>query len=169
MVSVIRSSLVILTAAGIIGALFPQTADAHPLHTTITEIVEDGAHGTVRATVRVFMDDLATMVKKTTNGRVSPASAAEWDLASQAYIRSAFGLRDKSGRDLPLKSCGVRRTGDLFWYCFEAAVPAAALLQVHANVLCDLYDDQVNVVQATVGGSRHSLLFTKGDKFKPLT
>jgi hypothetical protein len=35
-------------------------------------------------------------------------------------------------------------------------------------MLCELYEDQVNVVQGVVGGTRRSLLFVRGDRFKAL-
>jgi len=42
------------------------------------------------------------------------------------------------------------------------------VLQVRNVMLCELYEDQVNVVQSTVAGARRSLLFVRGDPFKPL-
>ena len=158
-----------LSMAVLAGTVHAHDLDAHPLHTTMTEIVDNPARGTVRATVRVFMDDLSTVIGKRTHGRVTPASGAAWDAASQTYMKSVFSLSDKDGHTLPLQSCGVKRTADLLWFCLEAARPDVASIRVSANVLCDLYDDQINVVQATVGGARKSLLFTKGDKAKPLS
>lgn len=152
----------------LIAAMTPRVAAAHPLHTTITEIVEDRAHGKIRATVRVFMDDLETVVRKSTHGRVSPASGAAWDAATQAYVKSTFGLRGHGGASLPLESCGVKRTADLLWFCYEATDPGVTPLDAFAFTLFDLYEDQVNVVQATMGGARSSLLFTRGDKPKRL-
>jgi hypothetical protein len=35
-------------------------------------------------------------------------------------------------------------------------------------MLCDVYADQVNVVQGMVGGTRSTLLFVRGDRFKVL-
>ena len=64
----------------------------------------------------------------------------------------------------------MRRTADLVWVCVEARSPAGlAPLSVRNAVMCDLFDDQVNVVQGTIGGSRRSLLFTRGDRAKRLT
>ena len=47
-----------------------------------------------------------------------------------------------------------------------AGLPALAIAN---RVLCDVWADQVNVVQATIAGSRRSLLFTKGDGRKSVT
>jgi hypothetical protein len=60
--------------------------------------------------------------------------------------------------------------GELLWICVEAAsAEGLAPLRVYNGMLSDLFDDQVNVVQGTVGGARRSVLFTKGDRAKALT
>ncbi|MEO7455915.1 MAG: DUF6702 family protein [Gemmatimonadaceae bacterium] len=133
---------------------------AHPLHTTLTELTEDRAHGVVRATVRVFADDFGTVLAR---------RGVTGDAAATNYVSSSFTFVDAAGRKLPATSCGIRRTGDLYWVCIEAPSAAGlAGLKVRAAVLCDLYDDQVNVVQGVVAGSRRSLLFVKGDAAKGL-
>jgi len=144
-------------------------AGAHPLHSTITEIVIDPARGTLRATVRIFADDLRSAVARTARGRSLPADGPAWDAAVLAYATSSVAVRDARGRMLALRHCGTRGTGDLLWLCLEGDVARdAGVLQVRNAMLCELYDDQVNVVQNGVGGARRSLLFVRGDRFKPL-
>ncbi len=128
--------------------------NAHPLHTTMTELTEDRAHGVVRATIRVFADDFGK---------------ARGQKTELAYVTSAFGFSDRNGRQLALRSCGTRSTGELLWICVEASsAEGLAALQVRNGMLSDLFDDQVNVVQGNVGGGRRSLLFTRGDRAKPI-
>lgn len=147
---------------------WPSRANAHPLHTAITELTEDRGRGIVQATIRVFADDFAKAVSRSPRGRGVSLGPA-WDAAALAYIASAFALTDRTGRSLALRSCGIRRTADLLWICVEASsADGLAALKVRNRVLCDVWDDQVNVVQGTVAGVRRSLLFTKGDGSKPL-
>lgn len=147
----------------------PRPATAHPLHSTITEISENRANGTVRATIRVFADDFGAAVSRSLRGGTVSAGAA-WDAAAFAYIASSFVLTDGARRPLAVRSCGIRRSADLFWVCIETtSTTALASLTVRNRVLCDVWDDQVNVVQATVAGARRSVLFTKGDGSKPLS
>ena len=157
-------------ALGLAAAVtMPRLAHAHPLHSTITELVEDRAHGTVRGTIRVFADDFGTAVSHSVHGRPLLAGAP-WDAAALAYVASVFGFMDASGRPIAAHSCGTRRTADLLWICVEApSTGGLAPLKVRNAILCDLFDDQVNVVQGTMAGSRRSVLFTKGDKAKPLS
>ena len=157
----------VVVSAGMLGTVRP--ADAHPMHSSITELTLDPARGVVRATVRVFVDDLRTAVAHKMPTRALPADGPAWDLAVVAYATSAVALRDARGRPLTLRSCGSRRTGALLWLCLEADVRRdAGVLQVRNAMLHDLYADQINVVQAVVSGARRSLLFMRGDRFKPL-
>ena len=143
-------------------------ADAHPLHSTITELVLDPGRGTVRATIRVFADDLRSAVLRMAPGRSLPPNGPAWDAAVLAYATSVVSLRSARGEALALRSCGTRRMGDLLWLCLEGQVARdAGVLQVRNAMLCELFEDQVNVVQGAVGGTRRSLLFVRGDRFKP--
>ena len=161
----VRSARLVITIAATLALVSPpRLVAAHPLHTTITELTEDRARGTVRAVIRVFADDFGTVVARRTRG--APISEA----TAFAYVSSTFSFTDRAGRMLSVQSCGMRRTADLVWVCVEARSPAGlAPLSVRNAVMCDLFDDQVNVVQGSVGGARRSLLLTRGDRAKPLT
>jgi hypothetical protein len=145
----------------------PRPGDAHPLHTTITEVTENRAEGTVQATVRVFLDDFTTAVQRASHRKVTTTDGTAWDSAMMTYALSAFAFTNGEGHPLALRSCGVKRTDNLLWICLQARAPGLASLRVENSLLCDLYDDQVNVVQATIGASRRSILLTRGDGAKP--
>ena len=143
--------------------------DAHPLHSTITELVLEPARGTVRATVRVFADDLRSAVLRSTRGRTHQLDGSAFDAAAFLYATSVVSIRTARGQVVALRSCGVRRTGDLVWLCLQGEMARdAGVPQLRNVMLCELYEDQVNVVQSTMEGTRRSLLFVRGDSFKPL-
>lgn len=147
----------------------PRLASAHPLHSTMSELTEDRAHGVVRAMIRVFADDFGTAAERATRTRLPASLGASWDVAALNYVSTTFGFSDRSGRALPLRSCGTKRTADLLWICVEAnSTDGLGALKVRNVMLSDLFDDQVNVVQASVGGARRSLLFTRGDRPKAI-
>ena len=135
MVSARRIAAVAAAALALVAA--PRRAAAHPLHTTMTELVEDRARGTVRATVRVFADDFGVAVRRAARGRTVPTSGPAWDASALAYVTAGFRLSDGAGRAVALRSCGVRRTGDVLWICLEAT-PPAPLATLHASntLLC---------------------------------
>jgi hypothetical protein len=152
----------------VVSMVSAERAFAHPLHSTITELTEDRGRGVVRATIRVFADDFGTSLGRFARNAGAPMSP-QWNTAALGYVASVFTMANKSGTSLQIRSCGVTRTADLLWICVEATAPAGlASVQLRNAMLCELFEDQVNVVQATFGGSRHSHLFTRGDRLKPL-
>jgi hypothetical protein len=146
----------------------PIASGAHPMHSTLTEVVEDRARGTVRATIRVFADDLGVALARATHAAVASSGPA-WDSTAVRYAKSVLALRDARGRALALHACGIRRAAGVVWLCLETdRLSSTESWQLRNSILCELYDDQVNVVQGIFGGERRSLLFVRGDGFKPL-
>lgn len=146
-------------------ALLPIVFAAHPLHTSLAEIAYDPAAKEIRISIRVFVDDLT---------KASTAYAAAHKISAQTmfvdYTRSAFVVVDRGGHPLVLASCGSRPVGDLMWLCLRAPAPAGlAGMKVTHRILFDLYADQINIVQASYNGKRVSILFTRGDGFKPIS
>ena len=153
-----------LPIAFVVIAATARSLDAHPLHTSLAEIVYDPAAKEIRISIRVFIDDLT---------KASTAYARAHKSSPQTmfidYARSSFIVADRVGHRLGLASCGSKPVGDLMWLCLRAPAPAGiAGLQVTHRVLFDLYADQINIVQATYSGKRISLLFTRGDGLKKL-
>ena len=163
----VTAALRILSSAVVALSHAPLASSAalHPLHTTMTEISFDPARRTVRATIRIFADDFATVVAR----RAGDVRGAAWDSAAVRYTTSAFVLADGSGRVVSMHSCGIRRAADLYFVCLEgASVNTLDALTVRSLLLAELYSDQINIVQADVRGARKSLMFTRSDRAKPL-
>jgi hypothetical protein len=138
-------------------------ADVHPMHSTLTEVVEDPARGSLRVTIRVFADDFGLALTRAARATVDRTGPAR-------YAASVVGVRDARGRALALHGCGIRRASGVVWVCLETdAVASTRGLQLRDAMLCELYEDQVNVVQGVLGGTRRSLLFVRGDGYKTLT
>lgn len=126
---------------------------AHPLHTTMTELTVDEPHHSMRAVVRVFADDIG--------------SAARRYPSAEAYVARTLSVSDATGRAIALHSCGTRRSGAVLFMCAEGSYAGSVrALKVSNSLLCDLFDDQVNLVQISLGAEHHSLLFTRGDAAK---
>ena len=144
------------------------SARAHPIHSTLTELVEDRARGTLRLTIRVFADDFGVALTRASAVAI-PTAGPGWEAAAARYAASVIEVRDARGLTLALRSCGIRRTSGVLWLCLEAALVGSTQgLQLRDAMLCELYDDQVNLVQGVIGGARRSMLFVRGDGYKPL-
>jgi uncharacterized protein DUF6702 len=135
-------------------------ATAHPLHTALTEISYDSTTRDVVISIRVFADDLAGSIAGLGDGA---------DSAMSRYARGTFALADPSGQPARLRWEGTERTGDTVLLQVRAALPdGLAHAKVLSAVLCERFQDQVNIVRASYSGHVTTLLFTRGDPPKRL-
>ena len=143
-------------------------AGAHPLHTTLTQLTYNAAERSVYVSMRVFADDFSTAVARHSGGRAA-ADHSVADAAAFAYVAEGLTLIGADGRRLPLQWCGARRTDIVLWLCLRSPAPDGLDgLQVHNRVLVEMFEDQINIVQATYNGRKQSLLFTREDRPKRL-
>ncbi len=131
----------------------------HPLHSTLTTIAWESRTHTLQLAVRVFTEDLADALAR---------GAVPSDSAACRYARSALTLRDRTGRSLATERCTIERTGDVMWIRLEAPAAEPTGFRLLNSFLFELFDDQVNVVQATLRGRMRTMLFTRGDGLKPI-
>ena len=135
---------------------------AHPMHTTVTEVVQADARGHVSIQVRVYLDDLRSAVLT----RVGTAGA---DSAMARYLRGTFALADRTGRPVRLTWTAAEPAGDVILFRLRGEVPGGlAGARVTNLVLCERFEDQVNVVRAEYAGRTTTLLFTRGETAKAL-
>jgi hypothetical protein len=128
----------------------------HPMHTTVTEVVQEDARGHVSIQVRVYVDDLRAAV---------PLA----DSAMARYLRATFALADRTGRPVRLTWSGAEPTGDVILLRLRGEVPGGlAGARVTSLVLCERFEDQVNVVRTEYAGRTATLLFTRGETAKVL-
>jgi hypothetical protein len=70
---------------------------------------------------------------------------------------------------VPLSWVGAERTGDVILLRLRGQVAGGlAGARVTNLVLCDRYEDEVNVVRATYRGRTETLLFSRGGSAKAL-
>jgi len=142
-------------------------AGAHPLHTTFTEIVQNPATHAVTVTVRSFSDDLARAIGAVSSAAGQPAALADSALAR--YIAARLTLVDGAGHRLTLRYTGQRQSADLSWISFTLpSQPPISGVAVSDRLQVELYPDQVNLVQASYGNRRETLLFSPGDPARTL-
>ena len=114
-------------------------------------------------TIRAFADDFAAAATRRGGAAVSPQRPLSIAAVS-GYIDASVVVVDANGHRAPISVSGTRQTGDLLW--ITARVPSVRDLRgvrLSCALLFERFDDQVNIVQAALGGARHSLLFTRGD------
>ncbi len=131
------------------------------MHTAVAEIVQrDGP--TAEISIRVFADDFGTVVPAASGGAAA-------DSAMSRYVRGRFAVADRAGHPVRLQWVGAEREGDVI--LLHLAVPLPEGLggsRVASALLCERFEDQINIVRATYGGRSTTLLFTPGDGSKVL-
>jgi hypothetical protein len=144
----------------------------HPIHTTVTEVVQENAGGRVSIQVRVYVDDLraaVSLLSHTAGADFRSADSAAADTAMARYLRATFALADRTGRPVRLAWAGAERTADVILLRLRGEVPGGlAGARVTSLVLCERFEDQVNVVRAEYAGRTTTLLFTRGETAKVL-
>ena len=160
-------ALAVIGASLMLGA--PSVGRAHPLHTSLAEISYDAKTQRIVVSLRVFVDDFTKASDAYQRQLVSRNQRARVQSPLVSYALETFSIADAAGRQLPLESCGGKRVGDLMWLCFSARVASPPKsLKVSSRILFEMYKDQINVVQATLGSRKSNALFTPGDGPKQL-
>jgi hypothetical protein len=140
---------------------------AHPLHTTLTEVAYETNSPSISITIRGFADDLLAGASRSSGREAAGLPPARQDSVIARYLETRFSIVDGSGRPILLIWRGTRWSADVLWFSFRADSPRGLEgARVSNTALCDLHDDQVNIVQFKEGGSTRSLLFTRGDGMK---
>jgi hypothetical protein len=135
----------------------------HPLHSTLTEVTQNGPE--VSITVRGFVDDLTLAATGRHSGMLTAAAA---DSSIGRYLLRSLVLIGPGALRVPLAWTAVRHQADVAWFTYSGRLEQLSGARIGVTALCELYDDQVNIVQVTIGGSRRSLLFTPGDPPKAI-
>jgi hypothetical protein len=152
----------------LLASLLPNQAAAsrigptHPMHTAIVEISYQPASGLATIQIRVFRDDFSAAVG-------AGSSADPSDSAMAVYLRGALHLSDRAGRALPLQWAGADMAGEVM--ILRMTAPAPEGLRggwVLSALLCERFEDQVNIVRASYETGTRTLLFTRGDGAKAL-
>jgi hypothetical protein len=139
------------------------------MHTTVTEVVQRDDRGRTAIQVRVYTDDLRAAVPEAAGLSPTGDPTPQADSAMARYLRGTFALADRGGRPVRLTWAGAERSGDVVLLRLEGAVPGGlAGARITSLVLCERFEDQVNVVRAEYAGRSTTLLFTRGETAKAL-
>jgi hypothetical protein len=141
-------------------AVASSTANAHPIHTTLTKVtIEQHA---ITFNVRAFADDFSATIARFA-GRKPPVDSSAPAADVQSYLQAHFAVMNAAGKPMTLESCGTKRANELYWLCFRISLPGGSKgISVRNQMLTELHADQVNIVQLEPPASRRTMLFTKG-------
>jgi hypothetical protein len=159
-VAVMKAAALVALCCALVVAR-PRDLDAHPIHTTLTVLTPDAAGRALTLSIRTFADDFSASVARFERRPVPRDSSVAAEGVAR-YVRARVHVSDASGASATLVSCGVKRTRELYWLCFTAALPRGVRgARINNQMLTELHADQVNIVQLESAGSRKSYLFTR--------
>jgi len=146
----------------------------HKVHVSVTNLEFNQPKQTVEIVIRVFTDDLENALSRRANRavKIDPATVGRDRKVVElvmAYLRSSFELKNKAGRTVALSWNGIEEQPDMFWIFVKGRTPGGLEgAQMRNKLFCDLFDDQVNIVNAKHQGKQVGLMFESKDDFKPL-
>ncbi len=127
---------------------------AHPIHST-SGTLEAGPNGTSgRLVVRAFVDDFPP-------GRDSSAAVG--------YLAGRLTLTAPGGRRLPLVLVRVAEASGVV--SLEITIPNPGPWQgvlIHNQLMCERFNDQINLIQVKQSGRTSTLLFSPGSPAQPI-
>jgi uncharacterized protein DUF6702 len=138
-------------AVALLGAML---LEAHPLHTSFTELTRDGS-GVVTISVRLFADDFWALLDAMPEGKSQGREAA-----AQRYVGPRLLLSSGSA-PVKLEWCGSRTADNLVWVCLRSAVPIPlGKLRLRNTLMFDRFADQINIIRWTRGARTQTLVLS---------
>jgi hypothetical protein len=142
---------------------------AHKFHTSFAEADYNSETKSLEITLRTFPDDLENAIRKRGGERVSPDDKKAFGARVFAYLQETFQVKTAKGGAAKLSWVGMDAGVDSAWLYFEAALPEGVEgAQLRQQFLCDLYDDQINLVNVKSGAKKVELRFEHGGEFKAI-
>ncbi len=144
----------------------------HPMHVSVTEIDYDEKDKALEITMRVFIDDLETTMRKNINQPeldILNPKGITVDQMMKDYLAKHFKVTLDNKAQVTTY-LGHEREGDAFIFYIEVAkVKKWKTIQVQNDIITEMFEDQSNLVHVTVRGEVHSIRLTKNNPTDKLT
>ena len=153
----------------------------HKIHVSIAQLEYNQKSQSVEITLRVYTDDLENAVSQHSKRpvKIDPATANKDKRVGEAilaYVRNSLELKSKSGSLVKLNWVRMEWQVDMYWLYLEGRLPGASGnsngldgAQLRNKIFCDLFDDQVNIVNTKIHEKQVGLMFEAKDGFKIIT
>lgn len=146
----------------------------HKIHVSVTHLEFDQSKQTVEAVIRVYTDDLENALSRRFKRevKIDPATPGKDRRVSElilGYLRDSFELKNRAGRPVIFTWSGIEGRMDMFWIYVKGRMPGGLEgAQARNKIFYELFDDQVNIVNAKHEGRQIGLMFESKDDFKPI-
>lgn len=132
----------------------------HPLHISVTEISLDEKENELEIMIRVFTDDLEQAIRserKNPDLNLWSPGKTTTDKLAWEYLQPKFKLTS-GGEVLNLKYLGHEKDEDVtVFYIQVQPMQKFEAISVTNSIITELYDDQSNLINVTLGETTKSL------------
>jgi hypothetical protein len=140
------------------------TSLLHPMHVSVTEIEMDEKDKRLEVMMRVFIDDLETTLKenlKQPSLDILNPKGQTVDQMMETYLRSHFKIMLDNKQQV-IKYLGHEQENEAFIFYVEVdKVKKWKTIQVHNDIITEIYGDQSNLVHVTWLETIRSLRLTR--------
>lgn len=135
-------------------------AAVHPLHISVTEITLDEKEHELEIMIRIFTDDLEQAIRtesKNPDLTIMSPPGTTTDKLVWNYMQTRFKLT-AGGKQLSLKYLGHEKDEDVtVFYIQVHPMQKFETISITNSIITEVYDDQSNLVNVTVGETTKSL------------
>ena len=137
---------------------------AHPFYTSICQVDFNGKDHNLEISVKIFADDLIQALKN--RGAPEPflgekREIPQTDSLINSYIQSKYTFI-VNGQKAAYNFIGKEMDTDAVWCYFEIEkVADLKQIEVHCDLLTELFDSQNNIIQITKNGVTKNMLLSK--------
>jgi hypothetical protein len=146
-------------------------ANRHKFHVSVAVLEFNPKTQAVEVVLRVYADDLENALSQHAKRpiKLDPAKSREAGDLVMSYLRGQFELKSAAGKPVKFAWVGLEAQADMFWLYFKGKLPGGLSgAQLKNRVFCDLFEDQVNIVNSKLQGKQTGTMFEPKDEFKPL-
>jgi hypothetical protein len=132
----------------------------HPLYISVTEISHNAKDKTLEISCKMFTNDLEATLEKTAHAKVDlsePKDKKATDKLITDYVGRHLQIKI-DGKTVALHFLGSEKEADGTWSYFQVNdVPAVKRIEIVNSLLYDNFDQEINIIHASVGGEKKSM------------
>ena len=132
----------------------------HPFYVTVIEVNHNSKEKNLEISCKIFADDLENTLKK--NYKIPldishPKDPKQLDKMVNEYCTRHLQLK-VDGKPVTLQYVGFEKEAESAWCYFQVpGISTVKKLDATTDLLYEMYDSQISILHASVGGVRKSL------------
>ena len=138
---------------------------SHEYYVSIFTINHNSEENRLEASVKVFRDDLETVLGSQSYEPIFMENEESKDLIDQLladYLSRAIEIQDKDGNDKPIEYLGFENEKDVTFIYFQVSdFMDCQRMKLKNKWFLETFSDQVNIVHFTNGEQKKSEYFTQ--------